>query len=90
MAEVRSELAGDVHLLREAGYEVDVEVRFGDRGEEIVKFVEHHPIDLIAMTTHWRTGLQKLIFGSVAQYVVARVNKPVLMVRPHGEEQVEE
>lgn len=90
VAEVRSELAGDVHLLQEAGYEVDVEVRFGDRGEEIVKFVEHHPIDLIAMTTHWRTGLQKLIFGSVAQYVVARVNKPVLMVRPHGEEPAEE
>lgn len=86
-AEVHRELAGDVHLLQEAGYDVHVEVCFGDRGEEIVKFVETHPVDLIAMTTHWRTGLQKLIFGSVAQYVVAHVNKPVFMVRPHSEEE---
>lgn len=86
-AAVRSELASDVHLLREAGYDVQVEVCFGDRGEEIVQFVETHPVDLIAMTTHWRTGLQKLIFGSVAQYVIARINKPVFMVHPHGEEQ---
>jgi nucleotide-binding universal stress UspA family protein len=85
IAEIQSELAGDIHLLSEAGYEVVLEVRFGERGEEIVKFIEHHPVDAIAMTTHWRTGLQKLIFGSVAQYVPARVNVPILMVRPSSD-----
>ena len=82
IAEIRAELAGDIHLLQQAGYEVELEVRFGDRGEEIVKFVERRNIDAIAMTTRWRTGLQKLIFGSVAQYVAARVNTPIFMVRP--------
>lgn len=85
VAEIRNELASDIHLLSQAGYEVELEVRFGDRGEEIVKFVENQDIDAIAMTTHWRTGIQKLIFGSVAQYVAARVTVPILMVRPEGE-----
>jgi nucleotide-binding universal stress UspA family protein len=85
VAEIQSDLAGDMHLLRQAGYEVELEVRFGDRGEEIVKYVEHHAVDAIAMTTHWRTGLQKLIFGSVAQHVAARTNVPIMMVRPDSD-----
>ena len=85
VAEIRNELAGDVHLLSQAGYEVELEVRFGDRGEEIVKFVENQDVDAIAMTTHWRTGIQKLIFGSVAQYVAAHVTTPIFMVRPKSE-----
>jgi nucleotide-binding universal stress UspA family protein len=85
VAEIQSELADDISLLREAGYEVELEVRFGDRGEEITKFVEHRSIDAIAMTTHWRTGIQKLIFGSVAQHVAARVNVPIMMVRPEND-----
>lgn len=85
VAEIRSELASDIHLLRQAGYEVTLEARFGDRGEEIIKFVENQEIDAIAMTTHWRTGIQKLIFGSVAQHVAAHVNVPIFMVRPKSE-----
>lgn len=84
-AEIRAELAGDMHLLEQAGYTVTLEVRFGDRGEEIVKFADHRAVDAIAMTTHWRTGIQKLIFGSVAQYVAAHGSAPIFMVRPEGE-----
>lgn len=84
-AEIHHELAGDMHLLRDAGYDVTLEVRFGDRGEEIVKFVNNQDIDAIAMTTHWRTGIQKLIFGSVAQYVAPQVSVPIFMVHPKGE-----
>ena len=81
-AAIRSEMTNDIHLLEQAGYLVEVEARFGERGEEIVKFAEHNNIDLIAMTTHWRRGIQKIIFGSVAQYVAAHVNVPILMVHP--------
>ncbi|MBW7885481.1 MAG: universal stress protein [Caldilineaceae bacterium] len=82
VAEIQSELMVDLHRLEAAGYDVEIEVRFGDRGEEIVKFVENNDVDLIAMTTHWRTGIQKLIFGSVAQYVAGHASVPVLMVHP--------
>ena len=82
VAEIQNELASDVKLLRDAGYSVELQVRFGERGDEIVKFLEHHPVDAIAMTTHWRRGIQKLIFGSVAQYVAAHSTTPIFMVRP--------
>ena len=86
-AELTSALMEDARPLIEAGYTVEVEVRFGDRGEEIVRYVTFNPVDLIAMTTHWRTGIQKLIFGSVAQHVAGHVNVPIFMVRPdHGDE----
>lgn len=42
-------------------------MRFGDHAEEIIKYIEFKPVDMVAMTTHWRTGIQKLIFGSVAR-----------------------
>lgn len=84
-AAIRAELNDDVRALEADGYTVNIQVRFGDRGEEIVKFVEHNHLDLIAMTTHWRRGLQKLIFGSVAQHVAAHVNVPILMIRPEEE-----
>ena len=79
---IKGELQEDERVLRDAGYDVNVEVRFGDRGAEIINFVEMHPVDLIAMTTHWRTGIQKLIFGSVAQHVASHVTVPILMVKP--------
>jgi nucleotide-binding universal stress UspA family protein len=71
----------DLHQLEEAGYQVESFVRFGEPGEEIVTFAEAHDIELVAMTTHWRRGLNRLIFGSVAQFVAQRLSIPVLMVR---------
>jgi nucleotide-binding universal stress UspA family protein len=81
-AEIKRSMIADAHELQEAGYAVKVEVRFGDRGEEIIKYIEHNPVDMVAMTTHWRTGIQKLIFGSVAQEVAGHVTVPVMMIRP--------
>lgn len=71
----------DIQQLSDAGYRVESFVRFGEPGEEIVAFAESREIDLVAMTTHWRRGLNRLIFGSVAQYVAQRLSIPVLMVR---------
>jgi nucleotide-binding universal stress UspA family protein len=80
-AEFRRELSGDIHALEQAGYAVTSCVRFGDPGEEIVAFVEVNDIELVAMTTHWRRGLNRLIFGSVAQFVAQHRTVPVMMVR---------
>jgi nucleotide-binding universal stress UspA family protein len=84
-AEIKRSMIEDAHELEDAGYHVKVVVRFGDRGNEIIRYVEHNPVDMIAMTTHWRTGIQKLIFGSVAQQIAGHVNVPIMMIRPeHG------
>lgn len=40
------------------------------------------PFDLIVMATHGRGGLGRWLFGSVAEYVVGHVARPVLLVHP--------
>lgn len=42
----------------------------GDPAEEILEFSTAHSIDLIIMGTHGRKGLERIVFGSVAERVV--------------------
>lgn len=58
----------------------------GDPAELVARFADEHEIDLIVMSTHGRGGLQRAYLGSVADAVVRRVHKPVLLVRPEGSE----
>ena len=58
-------------------------VAVGDPGEEIVKTVEKEKIDLVIMGTHGRKGMDKIIFGSVAERVVKTSPVPVMVVNPY-------
>lgn len=49
--------------------------------KELVEYSKSHKIDLIVMGSHGRTGLNKLILGSVANGVVQRSRCPVLIVK---------
>ena len=53
---------------------------FNDTSEEtgIVYFAEHINADIIALSTHGRTGLAHLLSGSIAEEVVSQANRPVL------------
>jgi nucleotide-binding universal stress UspA family protein len=55
----------------------------GDASEEIIKYIEDRHIDLVIMGTHGRKGLDKVIFGSVAERVVKTAPVPVMVVNPH-------
>ena len=46
-------------------------------------------LDLIAMTTHGRTGLSHALIGSVAEKVVRQAPCPVLTIRPKADPLVE-
>lgn len=54
----------------------------GDPAERILKVALSLNIDLVAMTTRARTGLSRLLLGSVAQQVVRHSALPVLLTRP--------
>ena len=54
----------------------------GDPRVEILKMVESEKIDLVIMGSHSRRGLERIIFGSVAEYVVKNASVPVLTVKP--------
>jgi nucleotide-binding universal stress UspA family protein len=78
--------------LRAKGYAVAVEVAFGEPIPEIERFIARHKIDLLAMTTHGRNGLGRVLFGSVAQHLLQQLNMPILLFHPlmdnRGVEQV--
>lgn len=54
----------------------------GDPSEEILNYIGAHGIDLVVMGTHGRKGLDKVIFGSVAERVVKSSKVPVMVVNP--------
>jgi nucleotide-binding universal stress UspA family protein len=57
-------------------------VRSGDPATAILGYALEQNIDLIAMTTHGRGGMARLLFGSVAATVVRKAQLPVLLTRP--------
>jgi len=60
------------------------QVVLGDPAEEILSYAESEGIDLIIIGTHGRKGLERIIFGSVAEHVVKKSQVPVLTVNPYG------
>ena len=70
-----------VHSLEELGFHVTPTVSFGDPATEIERYAEEKEVDLIAMATHGRRGLARLIFGSVAQEVMNKVEVPILLYK---------
>lgn len=79
---IEQELLADRKRLSAVGFEVTLDVRFGDPAEEIAAAVCQRGADMVAMATHGRTGLRHLLMGSVAEQVLRRVDVPVMLVRP--------
>jgi nucleotide-binding universal stress UspA family protein len=53
----------------------------GDPAREILRVSQDIPCDLIVMGTHGRTGLSRLLMGSVAEQVVRKASCPVITVK---------
>jgi nucleotide-binding universal stress UspA family protein len=69
--------------LLDAGVKARHTIRHGaDAAAEIVDYAEVNDIDLIAMSTHGRTGVGRWVFGSVASRVLRGTTKPILLIRP--------
>jgi nucleotide-binding universal stress UspA family protein len=63
------------------GIKVSTVVQMGTVAESIASYAETQQIDLIAMCTHGRTGLERWILGSVADRVLRVGHVPILLVR---------
>lgn len=59
-------------------------LRKGFAATEIIDVASERNCDLIILSTHGRTGLDRLISGSTSEKVVRRAGCPILVVRPHG------
>ena len=58
-------------------------VLLGDASEKIIEYAMEEKTDLIIMGTHGRKGLDRVIFGSVAERVSKTAPVPVLLVNPY-------
>ena len=68
-------------LMAEAPVTVDVDVRVGRPDEGIIECAKERGADLIVMGSHGRTGLDRLLIGSVSERVIGRAECPVMVVK---------
>jgi nucleotide-binding universal stress UspA family protein len=65
----------------EYGVTLETEAVVGQPARGIVEFVEENPVDHVVMGSHGRSGISRLLVGSVAEKVVRRAPCPVTIVR---------
>ena len=80
-----TQLLADAAARAEPDVPVSVAGTGGDPAEEILRYASRQPVDLIVVGTHGRTGVSRLLLGSVAERVVRGAGCPVLVVPvPHA------
>jgi nucleotide-binding universal stress UspA family protein len=67
---------------REVGINVSSLVLTGKPAEEIVAYAGKNPFTVVIMATHGRTGLSRLVYGSVAQSVLYGITNPMVLIGP--------
>lgn len=55
----------------------------GDVAEEVVGHAEKQGIDLIVMGTHGYKGLERIVFGSIAEKILKSASCPVMTINPY-------
>ena len=68
------------------GATVNTIIRVGKPFAEIIDFAKRENVDLIVISSHGRTGMDHVLFGSTADKVVRKAPCPVLTIRPHEHE----
>ncbi|MCL6512081.1 MAG: universal stress protein [Anaerolineae bacterium] len=71
-----------VSRLKLAGFKVESVVLDGKVADALLKYAREEGVDLIVMSTHGRTGISRLLMGSVAEQIVHGAHCPVLLMRP--------
>jgi len=60
---------------------INIRVATDNAADEILKIAEEINADLIAMSTHGRSGISRWALGSVTERVLRSGNRPILVVR---------
>jgi nucleotide-binding universal stress UspA family protein len=68
---------------RSEGLITDIRVELGNPGPMIVDIADDECVDVVVMGTRGLTGLEHVLLGSVAEYVVRRSGCPVLTIHPN-------
>ncbi|MCI0342511.1 MAG: universal stress protein [Planctomycetales bacterium] len=80
--EVRNHLGLMREIVASEGADCRLEVRAGDPAEVILQYARELRPDIVAMSTHGRSGLSRVLRGSVAESVLRRSPFPLLLATP--------
>jgi len=80
--EAREYLKEKAAALKKIGIETQYVVLVGNSGEEIVNYANKNNVDLIAIATHGRSGIKRILFGSVTEHVIKNSKIPILLIKP--------
>ncbi len=81
--EAEEYLKNIANSLSAEGIDVATEVVVGNAAESILRYAGQNDIELIVMSSHGRTGIARLAFGSVAENVLRQSPAPVLIIPQH-------
>ncbi len=81
MNDAKSYLAHLGGVFREQGIDAQMRVIFSPVVGTILDVAQRENVDLIAMSSHGRTGLSRVFYGSVAAGVLHSVDRPLLLIR---------
>ncbi len=84
-AEAREYLSARVGEFRSKGIRTQMRIMRGAVAEAICQQAGTDDVDLIAMASHGRGGLGRMVYGSVANSVLHKAHTPMLIVRAEGE-----
>jgi nucleotide-binding universal stress UspA family protein len=66
---------------REKGITARTRVEYGPVVETLIKVADREKADLIAMTSHGRSGLARVFYGSKTAGILQRVDRPLYLIR---------
>ena len=87
-AQVTEEAEGYLEKIKKEleaeGIRTETVVRYGFPADEILAHINRGGVDLVAMTTHGRTGPARMVMGSIVEQVIRHSDVPVLSFRSSG------
>ena len=81
--EAKDYMKAEVSKLQDEGIKVTGVTRDGAAPDTILEVAEETNADVIAMSTHGRSGVQRWLMGSVAEKVVHHAHIPVMLIHPN-------
>jgi nucleotide-binding universal stress UspA family protein len=70
--------------LHRQGIQTELAIRYGDPTVEILSYGDVQDADLLALSTHGRSGVERALYGSVAESVLREGKLPMLVLRTAG------
>jgi nucleotide-binding universal stress UspA family protein len=86
VADAESYLTDLQHRLEKTGVEARACVETGAVVRWILEVARREAVELIAMTSHGRTGLARVFYGSVTTGILHQTERPLLLVRAQNDE----